>query len=162
LSQLSLIRDTYFRFQVLVHEIAKFGVVGAFGFVVQLVVQNALYPGHGIGAMTAVVIASAIATMVTFLGNRYWAFKHRKGNGIAHESALFIFFNVVGILIQAGIVDLGVHGLGHGDRLSYNVFTIIGIGIATLFRLFCYRKFVFRHVRVEEDTAELASVSTLP
>ena len=43
MSQLSLIRDTYIRFQVLVHEVAKFGVVGAAGFVVQLGVQNALY-----------------------------------------------------------------------------------------------------------------------
>ena len=47
LSQLSLIRDTYIRFQVLVHEVAKFGVVGAMGFVVQLGVQNALHSGAG-------------------------------------------------------------------------------------------------------------------
>jgi putative flippase GtrA len=162
MSQLSLIRDTYIRFQVLVHEIAKFGVIGALGFVVQLVVQNALYSGHGSGALTAVVIASAFATTVTFLGNRYWAFRHRKGKGIAHESALFVFFNVVGILIQAGIVDLGVHGLGHSSKLAFNVFTIVGIGIATLFRLFCYRKFVFREVRVEErDRAEFAD-ATIP
>ena len=59
---MSLIRDTYIRFQVLVHEVAKFGVVGSIGFVVQLGVQNALYPGHGVGAVTAVVIAYAVAT----------------------------------------------------------------------------------------------------
>jgi putative flippase GtrA len=158
---LSLIRDTYLRFQVLVHEIAKFGVIGALGFVVQLVVQNALYKGHGNGALTSVVIASAFATTVTFLGNRYWAFRHRKGKGIAHESALFIFFNVVGILIQAGVVYLGVHGLGHSDRLAYNAFTIVGIGIATLFRLFCYRKFVFHQVRVEGEHGEEAELATL-
>ena len=49
LSQLSLIRDYYFRFQVLVHEVAKFGVVGLAGFVVQLGVQNALRYGAGVG-----------------------------------------------------------------------------------------------------------------
>jgi putative flippase GtrA len=162
MSQLNLIRDTYLRFQVLVHEIAKFGVVGALGFVVQLGIQNALYPGHGIGAFTSVVIASAIATTVTFVGNRYWAFKHRKGKGIAHEAAMFIVFNVAGILIQAGIVEFGVHELHHSDRLSYNVFTIIGIIIATLFRLFCYRRFVFHELRVDEDAAQLASTSVTP
>ena len=128
---MSLIRDTYIRFQVLVHEVAKFGVVGALGFVVQLGVQNALYPGHGVGAVTAVVIGYAAATVVTFLGNRHWAFRHRKGKGIAHESALFVFFNVV------------------------------GIGIATLFRLFCYRKFVFHQVRVEGEHGEEAELATL-
>ena len=144
LSQLSLIRDTYTRFQVLVHEVAKFGVVGAIGFVVQLGVQNALYPGHGIGPLTAVVIAYAVATVVTFVGNRHWAFRHRKGGGLGQESVLFVLLNVVGIFIQVGVVALVVHGMGMTDRLSYNVATIIGIGIGTMFRLFTYRRFVFR------------------
>src|SRR5215470_3315717 len=51
LSQLSLIRDTYIRFQLLVHEIAKFGVVGAVGFVVQLGVQNLMHSGFGVGPL---------------------------------------------------------------------------------------------------------------
>jgi putative flippase GtrA len=143
LSQLSLIRDTYLRFQVLVHEVAKFGVVGAVGFVVQLGVQNVLYPGHGVGPLTAVVIAYAVATVVTFLGNRHWAFKHRKGKGLGQEGLLFIGLNVVGIFIQVGIVALVVRGMGHTDRLSYNIATIFGIGIGTIFRLLTYRRFVF-------------------
>jgi putative flippase GtrA len=159
---LSLIRDRYLRFQVLVHEVAKFGVVGAIGFVVQLGVQNALYPGHGVGAVTAVVIAYAIATVVTFVGNRWWAFRHRKGAGLGPELAQFIVLNVVGIFIQVGIVDLVVHGMGHTDRLSYNIATIIGIGIGTLFRLFTYRKFVFRHPPASGAAEELQPASTGP
>lgn len=155
LSQLSLIRDTYSRFQVLVHEIAKFGVVGAFGFVVQLGVQNALYPGHGIGPLTAVVIAYAVATVVTFIGNRHWAFKHRKGGGLGQESALFVGLNVVGIFIQVGVVALVVHGMHMSDRLSYNLATIFGIGIGTLFRLFTYRRFVFRTLPAAAAAEEL-------
>jgi putative flippase GtrA len=138
---LSLIRDTYLRFQVLVHEVAKFGVVGGVGFVVQLGVQNALY-GH-VGPTTALVIGYAIATVVTFVGNRHWAFRHRKGKGLAQEGVLFVVLNVVGIFIQVGIVDFVVYGLHMSDRLSYNVATIFGIGIGTLFRLYTYRRFVF-------------------
>jgi len=140
---LSLIRDTYIRFQVLVHEVAKFGVVGAMGFVVQLGVQNALHSGANIGALTAVIIGYLIATVVTFLGNRYWAFKHRKGRGLRHESMTFVGLNVVGIVIQVGIVAIANYGLGFKDGLSYNIASVIGIGLATLFRLYAYRKFVF-------------------
>jgi putative flippase GtrA len=143
LSQLSLIRDLYLRFQVLVHEVAKFGVVGAFGFVVQLSVQNVLHSGFGVGALTAVVMAYAVATVITFLGNRHWAFKHRKGKGLGQEGMLFILLNVAGIFIQVGVVALVVHGMHKTDSLSYNVASIIGIGIGTMFRLFTYRKFVF-------------------
>jgi len=140
---LSLIRDTYYRFQVLLHEVAKFGIVGAFGFVVQLGVQNGLHAGLKIGPTVAVVAAYIAATMVTFVGNRYWAFKHRKGKGLKQESITFGLLNGVGIVIQVGMVDAVYYGLDLRDNFSYNIATIIGIGIATLFRLYSYRKFVF-------------------
>ena len=140
---MSLIRDTYARFELLFHEVAKFGVVGAIGFVVQLGVQNALHSGAGIGPLTALVIAYVIATIVTFVGNRHWAFKHRKGKGLGQEGVLFILLNVVGIFIQVGIVAFVHYGMHMTDNLSYNLATIVGIGIATLFRLYTYRKFVF-------------------
>jgi putative flippase GtrA len=41
-------------------------------------------------------------------------------------------------------VALAFYGLGMQDGLSYNLATVVGIGIATLFRLFAYRTFVFR------------------
>jgi putative flippase GtrA len=153
----SLIRDTYLRFQVLVHETAKFGVIGALGFIIQFGVQNALYPGHT-GPTTAVVLGTVVATVGTFLGNRYWAFKNRQGSGLGHETVLFVVFNVLGLLIQTGIVDAMVYGLDHHSRLAFNVASIFGIGIATLFRLFTYRKFVFHQVKpADEQVEELAS-----
>lgn len=159
---MSLIRDTYLRFQVLVHEVAKFGVVGTLGFVVQLGVQNALYPGHGVGALTAVVIGYAIATVVTFLGNRHWAFRHRKGAGLGQESALFVVLNVIGIFIQVGTVALVVHGMHMTDRLSYNLASLVGIAIGTVFRLYSYRKFVFRAPPAAAAAEELQPASTGP
>jgi putative flippase GtrA len=162
LSQLSLIRDTYIRFQVLVHEVAKFGVVGGVGFVVQLGAQNALHSGARLGPQTALVIAYIVATMVTFVGNRYWAFRHRKGRGLRHESMVFVVLNCIGIVIQLGIVDIAFYGLGYKDGLSYNIATVIGIGLATLFRLYAYRKFVFlEHSADGDDQVELASASVL-
>jgi putative flippase GtrA len=142
---LSLIRDYYLRFQVLVHEVAKFGVVGAAGFVVQLGVQNALHSGLKVGAITSLTIAYILATVVTFLGNRHWAFRHRKGAGLKRETLLFVLLNVVGYGIQVGIVDLAYYELGYKSGLAYNLATVIGIGLATLWRLFAYRTFVFNN-----------------
>ncbi|MBO0878388.1 MAG: GtrA family protein [Pseudonocardia sp.] len=159
---MSLIRDTYSRFQVLVHEVAKFGIVGAIGYVVQLGVQNALWPGRGLGPLTALVIAYGVATIVTFVGNRHWAFRHRKGSGLGQEAVQFVALNVVGIFIQVGVVALVVHGMGHTDRLSYNVATTVGIGIGTMFRLFTYRTFVFRAQPSSGAAEELQPASTGP
>jgi len=158
---LSLIRDLYVRFQVLIHEIGKFGIVGIVCTVVTFALQNALY-GH-VGPTTSVIVANAIATCVAFVGNRYWAFKHRKTANMGRETVLFIFFNVVGMLIQTAFVDFNHYLLHNTDRISYNIATVVGIVFATLFRLFCYRKFVFNEVHIPDQPAEeLATASTIP
>jgi putative flippase GtrA len=157
---LSLIRDYYYRFQVLVHEVAKFGIVGALGFVVQLVVQNGLHSGFGVGPTFALVAAYIVATVVTFVGNRYWAFKHRKGKGLKQEAVTFVLLNAVGIVIQVGIVDGAYYGLNMRDNLTYNIATIVGIGIATLFRLYSYRKFVFMAQPSSVEAETLAAEPT--
>ena len=116
LSQLSLIRDYYLRFRVLIHEIGKFGIVGVVATIITFAMQNALY-GH-VGPTTSVVVANAIATCFAFLGNRYWAFRHRKTANMGRETVLFVFFNLVGTVIQTAFVDFNHYALGNHDRIS--------------------------------------------
>jgi putative flippase GtrA len=157
---LSLIRDTYIRFQVLIHEIGKFGIVGVCSTIITFAIQNALY-GH-VGPTTAIVAANAIATIFAYIGNRYWAFRHRKTANMGRETVLFIVFNVAGTLIQTAFVDFNHYVLGNHDRLSFNIATVVGIIFATLFRLFCYRKFVFNQVPSSGAAEELAEPVTIP
>jgi putative flippase GtrA len=161
LSQLSVIRDTYTRFRVLIHEIGKFGLVGIMSTIITFAIQNALY-GH-VGPTTSVIVANAIATCFAFVGNRYWAFRHRKTANMGRETVLFIFFNVVGMLIQTAFVDFNHYALHNTDRLSYNIATVVGVVFATLFRLFCYRKFVFTEAPVAAQPAgEIVEPVTIP
>jgi putative flippase GtrA len=148
------IRDTYHRFTVLIHEILKFGIVGGIGFVVQLGVTDVLHLKLGVGPLTAILIGYVVATVVTFLGNRHWAFKHRQGKGLQHETLLFVVLNVVGLGIQEAVVAIAHYGLHQTSGLSYNVANIIGIGLGTLFRLWSYRKWVFLAVEEAPSLAE--------
>ena len=157
---MSLIRDVYVRFQVLIHEIGKFGIVGIVSTIITFGLQNALY-GH-VGPTTTVVMANAVATCFAYLGNRYWAFRRRKTANMGRETLLFVFFNVVGTAIQTSFVDLNHYVLGNHDRISYNIATVIGIIFATLFRLFCYRKFVFNSIPPTQDPAAELAAATLP
>jgi putative flippase GtrA len=157
---LSLIRDTYIRFEVLIHEIGKFGIVGICSTIITFAIQNALY-GH-VGPTTAIVAANAIATIFAYIGNRYWAFKHRKTANMGRETVLFIVFNVAGTLIQTAFVDFNHYVLGNHDRLSFNIATVVGIIFATLFRLFCYRKFVFNQVPSAGVAEEIVEPVTIP
>jgi putative flippase GtrA len=154
LDQVKYIRDIYARYALKIHEIAKFGIVGGAGFVVQLGVTDGVHLGLGLGALTAVVVGYVFATVVTFLGNRHWAFKHRQGKGLHRETVTFILLNVVGLGIQEAVVAFVHYGLHMTDPLSYNVANVVGIGLGTLFRLWSYRKFVF--LEVTDEPAEVA------
>jgi putative flippase GtrA len=134
------IRGLYERFRHLIHEGFKFLVIGAIGTVVTFGVANGL---HGIGKYKAITIATILATLVTYLGNRYWTFKHRQGQGTTRESIIFFVLNGIGLLIYyacIGLTDLA--GLG-SSKLWYNVALVVGTGLGTLFRFWSYRKWVW-------------------
>ena len=141
---MSLIRDYYFRFQVLVHEVAKFGVVGLAGFVVQLGVQNALHSGLKVGPIISLTVAYIIATAVTFLGNRHWTFKHRSGSGATRESVIFFVLNGVGLLIQYACIWFFLDALSLSNHPWFNIANLVGVVLGTIFRFFSYRQWVWK------------------
>jgi putative flippase GtrA len=141
--RVDLVRDLYTRFRVLIHEVAKFGIVGVLAFFITIGGANVLHYGAGLGPLTSVTIATAVATVFAFLGNKLWAFRHRKGSTWGRETVLFFVFNGIGLLIQLAFVAATRYGLGLTDKFSYNLANIIGVGVATLFRLYCYRRWVF-------------------
>jgi putative flippase GtrA len=140
----SMITEMYGRFRHLIHEGGKFLVVGGIGTVVTFGVANAL---HGIGHYKAITVATIVATVVTYLGNRYWTFKHRESKGTTRDSVMFFVLNGVGLLIYYGCIGLvevaGLDPSGSKDLLWYNVALVVGTGLGTLFRFWSYRKWVW-------------------
>jgi putative flippase GtrA len=153
---LSLIRDLYGRFRHLLHEVAKFGIVGAIGAIVQFSIQNPLHFELGMGALTAEFIGIMAGIVVTFIGNRYWTYRDRRSHGKAwvRETVLFIVMSALGTGIQLGLQAVVTYGFGLTDGISYNLATAFGIGIATIFRLWAYRTFVFRPATPSGESME--------
>jgi putative flippase GtrA len=138
-----LIRDGYTRFRVLIHEAAKFGIVGILALLLTIIGANALRSGAGFDELSSVAVATTVATIFAFAGNKLWAFRHRTGSHLRRESLLFFAFNGIGLVIQLTFVAVTRYGLGLKDTFSYNVANLLGIGVATLFRLYTYRRWVF-------------------
>jgi putative flippase GtrA len=144
----STVRWLYERFRHLIHEGSKFLVIGAIGTVITFGVANAL---NGIGRYKAVTIATILATAFTYIGNRYWTFRHRQGQGTTRDTVVFFVLNGIGLLIYyacIGLTDLA--GLGK-SKIWYNVALVVGTGLGTLFRFWSYRKWVW----VSADTRVL-------
>ncbi|MEI2732887.1 MAG: GtrA family protein [Dermatophilaceae bacterium] len=125
-------------------ELAKFGVVGAVAFVVDLGGFNLLFYGPLSGRLaTSKVIAGGAATAVAWLGNRFWTFRHRRNRPVHHEAMLFFVVNGIGLAIATAYLN-ATHDLLHLTSPRWvNVNNIVGIALATVFRFWAYRRWVF-------------------
>ncbi len=146
----SLLTRTYHRFSGLIPELAKFGTVGLIGSVIDLGGAAYLHgPGH-MGPLKAKAISITVATVVTYLGSRFWTFRHRVNQAMLREGVLFFGLNIVGLLIAELVIAFTSYGLGLKDGLAYNAASLFGTGLGTIFRYFAYKKWVF----LAPETAE--------
>jgi len=138
---------------VVYREMLKFGAVGAVAFVVDVglfnVLTTALWPGDGGGPLDghekiAKIVSASIATVVAWLGNRYWSFRHRRQSSRTREFATFVLMNVIAMGIAVACLTVSHDVLGFTSPLADNIAgNVVGVGLGTLFRFWAYRTFVF-------------------
>ncbi|MFF4158507.1 GtrA family protein [Streptomyces sp. NPDC001678] len=133
------------RLERLAREIAKFGAVGAIGFVVNFIVFNICVHGLGLAVVRSGVIATAVAIAANYVGNRYWTYRDTDKNRRSRELTLFLLFSAVGLVIENGILALSHYGMDLTSPLADNIAkNVVGLGIGTVFRFWSYRTWVFR------------------
>jgi putative flippase GtrA len=157
----NLVATLYKRFQQLIHEGAKFCVIGGVGAIITLGGADILHNHLGVGKYTAVTISTLVAVVVTFVGNRYWTFRHRSGKGTTHESVMFFVLNGVGLLIQYACIWLVTDGFGRTGPLWYDFANFLGLVFGTLFRFWSYRKWVW-HAQPPAAADEAAGIGGAP
>jgi putative flippase GtrA len=128
----------------------KYGAVGLVGFAVDVGVFNALrlLEGSLPYAMTnplgAKAISVTLSTIVAWLGNRYWTFRHTRRTGRTREFLEFALVAAIGLGISLFCLWISHYVLGFtslaADNISGNV---IGLGLATTFRFLAARYWVF-------------------
>jgi putative flippase GtrA len=142
----------YTRFEHLVHELGKFGIVGAVAYAVDLAIFNGLLSA-GLEPLTSGTVSMAVAATVAFIGNRFWTWRDRERSGLHREYALYFTFNLGGLIIALTCLAISHYGLGaiwpvFTSQLADNVAkNLVGTALGTMFRFWSYRRFVFRSVR---------------
>ncbi|PXA76463.1 polysaccharide synthesis protein GtrA [Auritidibacter sp. NML120779] len=135
-------------------EVAKFGVVGGIGFFIDTGVFIWLMSGPMEGSNTkAKLVATAVATVFSWVANRYWTFRHRRQSNVARELVLFLVMNAIGAGIQGACVFIADYLLGVNSAFGLVIAgNVIGLFFGTVFRFFAYRFWVFSET-VEADPA---------
>ena len=122
------------RFAELIPELAKFGLVGLAGAVVDLGGAAYLHGAVGIGPMVSKGLSLTAAMVVTYLGSRFWTFRHRVNQALLREGILFAALNLVGLAIAECAIALVTYGLDLRSTLAYNAASVAGTGLGTIFR----------------------------
>ena len=138
-----VLRALYERFELLIHELAKFGVIGGIGFCLDFGLFNVLHHGGRIGPLTANFISSLTAAAFTYLGNRYWSFRHMPKQPFRKEIPPFFVLNLFGVIITEAFIAFVYYALGFHSPAGTNAGKLIGTAVATLFRFYTYKRFVF-------------------
>ena len=146
----------------LISQLARFGVVGGIGFVVDTVIFNILRAGvfnpdhlHE-GPFYAKLISSSVAIIVNWIGNRYWTFGKERRPHALREGFEFVVVSLGGIAIALACLGISHYVLGFTSVISDNISSnVIGLGIGTVFRFTLYKVWVYHPKRMDspEDQA---------
>lgn len=143
------------RLRLLYREIAKFGAVGGLGVLVNIGVFNLLRHTTGLQTVRASIVATIVSIACNYVGFRYFTYRDRDKGGRTKELGLFLFFSAIGLVIENAVLYAATYGFGWDSPLQSNFFKFTGIGVATLFRFWSYRSWVFkalpRHEAAEEQ-----------
>lgn len=144
------------------HEVSSFGVVGLLNLFVDMGLYNLLIAGpleHKL--TTAKIISGAVATVLAWVGNRFWTFKHRDNRPMHHEVILFFAVNAVALAATAGWVAFAHYVLHAHGTLWNNFHAFLGIAIGTVIRFLAYRFVVFNATHDDYEANETAVRETL-
>jgi len=134
----------YYGLHHLAREMAKFGVVGAVAYVVDVGVFNLVLIGLHQNAVVAKIVSVLVATLVAYAGNRQWTFRHRHRSAPVRELALFFLLNSIGLGIAVACVSVSHYVLGFTSPVSDNIAAnVVGLALGTTFRFWSYRRWVF-------------------
>lgn len=161
------LHELYATWRVLVHEVAKFGVVGAFNYVLDVGLFNVLVLGpldHR--PLTAKTISTVVAVTSSYFMNRHWTFSHRVSSGHPREFAIFVLLSAVGLGITLGCLGFSEYVLDQHSLLARNVAgNVVGVAVAMVFRFWSFKRWVFLAPESDEershDAAEAAVRTSL-
>lgn len=128
---------------------SRFLVVGALSTIIEIAVFNLLVYAMGMDVVWAKIIASLVALINAYIGNREWTFRDRDRRGRVNELVLFGLTNLACTGLGALLLWAGVQAteafLGRpAGPFAVNIVNLASIAIVVLVRFVLYHRLVFR------------------
>lgn len=126
-------------------ELAAFGTVGLAGFLVDIGVFNGLlFTVCAHAPVVAKLVSTVVASCTAYALNRHWTWRDRARLGTGRELPAFIAVSAVGLAITEACLLVSHYGLDLTSKAADNIAAnVVGLALATFFRFWGYRRFVF-------------------
>jgi len=139
---------------LVVYQLAKFLLIGAFFAIFDLIILNALLEYFGISKGEAVKYAVfvttsfIIATTVKYIADKYWAFEKASREQMGLEFGKFFIITLISGVIQVGVASfifaVAPSLFGMTELVAGNVGKIGGIIVASAWNFLGYKFIVFK------------------
>ena len=135
-------------------EMVGFGAVGLVGVTCDIATFNLVIGVLHAPKVYGSLAGTALGTLIGYLGNRFWVFRHRERRQSTAEVTLYLLVSVIGMLITAACVAFNEYVLGYTSLLAANVAQfIVGQGLGTVFRFWAMHLWVFPEAHSAEAAA---------
>lgn len=152
----------------LIAQLARFGAVGAVGFVVDTAVFNLLRATvlapdevHS-GPFWAKVVSTIVAIFVNWMGNRYWTFREQRRATATREGIEFVVVSLGGMVIALATLGVSHYAMGLTSVVADNIANIVGLVLGTVFRFWLYKVWVYHPERTAAPVPEPVRTEVAP
>jgi putative flippase GtrA len=144
------------------HEEVKFILVGGTCYLITVAINYALkLTILGSKPVTALLIATVIAAVISYILNREWSFRTRGGRRRHHEASLFFLFSAVAVALTAAplwtsryVLELRAPFVTRPTQEIADFVSGLFLGtlLGMVFRLWAFRRWVFPEANARPKT----------
>lgn len=121
-------------------EIWRFAAVGSINFAIDIVIFSIAFYLLGMPILIANTLAYSLATINSYLMNKYWTFAGRSAREISTEEfGRFLMFNIGGLVLS----NLTVYVLA--EFMMPLIAKLIAVGVTFVWNYLTIRRFVFHN-----------------
>jgi putative flippase GtrA len=149
------------RFWSVFEQFGKFAAVGTLNTLIDLGIMNLFIFVTGVAAGAPYVLFKTVsfvaASTNSYFWNKFWTFQSRLPV-TAVEYVRFLFFTLIGTLINVGIAALVVNVIGapngFNPKLWANIGALVAVAVSLFWNFISYRNIVFKQVSQSEPKAQ--------
>jgi putative flippase GtrA len=125
-------------------EIVGFGIVGLIGVICDITTFNVVIGVFHAPKVWGSLFGTTIGTIISYIGNRFWVFRHRELRSSYTEILLYLLVSGVAMGIIAVCVAVNEYVFGFKSLIAANLAQFIfGQGLGSAFRFWAMHVWVF-------------------